>query len=373
MDAKVTDIIKIMNEIAPPALAEEKDNIGLQCGHPNQAVKKIRVALDPTMGVVNEAIQDDIDILITHHPLFFRPMTRIDFSKGAGAIVQLAAKNNMSLFSAHTNLDSVEGGINDLLSKKIGLTDTTVLGKPCSNDVYKLAVFVPVAYSQKILDILFQADAGRFGNYSCCSFTSEGTGTFMPEEGAIPFSGRINEVSKEKETKIEALVLKNNLTETIRLLKDNHPYETMAYDVYPVVTEIGMQGLGRVGILEEEVSLAELAADIKKKMALMNVRTAGDPNLAVKKVAVCSGSGSSLMDAFLLSGAQVYVSGDLKYHDARIVEESGRSLIDIGHFGSEHIVVKALSEIITNELKKRSLHVEVDTCGAEKDPFTIIT
>jgi len=372
MDAKVTDIIKIMNKIAPPTLAEEKDNIGLQCGHPDQAVKKLRVALDPTRQVVNEAVQDNIDILITHHPLLFRPLARIDFSKGAGAIIQLAAKSNMSLFSAHTNLDSVEGGINDILAEKIGLKDTTVLGRPYSNDVYKLVVFVPVAYSQKILDILFQADAGRFGNYSCCSFITEGTGTFMPEAGATPFSGRIDEISKENETKIEALVLKNNLSETIRLLKDNHPYETMAYDVYPVVTEMGTQGLGRVGVLEEEVSFDELAVGIRKKMALAHVKTAGDPNLKVKKVAVCSGSGSSLMNEFLLSGAQAYVSGDLKYHDARIAEESDLGLIDIGHFESEHIVVEALSEKITNELKKRSLQVEVDTCCSEKDPFMII-
>ena len=142
MELKVKDIINIMNNIAPPALAEEKDNVGLQCGHPDQAVKKIRVALDPTRAVVGKAIQDDISILITHHPLLFRPLQRIDFSEGAGEIVQLLAKNNMSLFSAHTNLDSAEGGINDILSEIIGLKDTTVLGKPYSNDVYKLVVFV---------------------------------------------------------------------------------------------------------------------------------------------------------------------------------------------------------------------------------------
>ncbi|MBW2219024.1 MAG: Nif3-like dinuclear metal center hexameric protein [Deltaproteobacteria bacterium] len=372
MDAKAIDIVDIMNQIAPSALAEEKDNVGLQCGYPDQTVEKVRVALDPTMQVVNEACQDHIDILITHHPLIFKPLRTVDFSRGVGSIIQQAAMNNMSLFSAHTNLDSVEGGINDILAGRIGLKDTAVLGMPYSNDVYKLAVFVPVEYSQKILDVLFKADAGRFGNYSCCSFSSEGIGTFMPEVGAKPFSGRINEVNQEKETKIEALVLKKNISATVKLLKENHPYETMAYDVYPVVSEMGRQGLGRVGILDEEVSLDVFAEGIREKMKLATVKIAGRSDLTVKKVAVCSGSGSSLMNEFLFSGAQVYVSGDLKYHDARIAEESERGLIDIGHFGSEHIIVEALAERIREELGKRSFNVKVDTCRSEKDPFTVI-
>jgi len=192
------------------------------------------------------------------------------------------------------------------------------------------------------------------------------------EVGAKPFSGRINEVNQEKETKIEALVLKKNISATVKLLKENHPYETMAYDVYPVVSEVGMQGLGRVGILDEEVSLDVFAEGIREKMKLATVKTAGKPDLTVKKVAVCSGSGSSLMNEFLFSGAQVYVSGDLKYHDARIAEESERGLIDIGHFESEYIIVEALAERIREELKKRSFNAEVDICRSEKDPFTII-
>lgn len=373
MKAKVADIIDIMNRIAPPALAEEKDNVGLQCGHPEQGVEKIRIALDPTWEVVQDACRDRIDILVTHHPLIFKPLTSVDFSRGQGAIIQQAATNNLSLFAAHTNLDSAESGINDVLAGIIGLKETTVLGKAYSNDVYKLAVFVPVDYSQKILDVLFKADAGRFGKYSCCSFFSEGTGTFRPESGANPFSGRIDEVSREDEVKIETLVLKRKISETVTLLKENHPYETMAYDVYPVVTEMGRQGLGRVGMVDNEPTLGEFAESIRKKMKLAGIKIAGRPGLKVKKAAVCSGSGSSLIDAFLHSGAHVYVSGDLKYHDARAVEESGLGLVDIGHFESEHIIVEVLAEKIREELRKTSFDVAVDACNIEKNPFTSIT
>jgi len=372
MDVKVIDIIKIMNAIAPPALAEENDNVGLQCGHPDQAVEKIRVALDPTIQVIREAIKDGVGIIVTHHPLLFRPLQRVDFSENTGVIIKLLAENNMSLFCAHTNLDSAEGGINDMLSGKLGLNDTAVLGKPYSNDVYKFVVFVPVAYSQKILDALYKTEAGRFANYSCCTFSSEGTGTFRPEEGAKPFSGTVNEVSEEKETRIETIVLKRHLSETIKRVKDIHPYETMAYDVYPLATEMGTQGLGRVGTLERETRLGELASVIKKKLGLSSLRVAGDPGMTVKKVAVCSGSGSSLLNAFLSSGAQAYVSGDLKYHDAKIAEESGRGLIDIGHVESEHIIVPSLCEKIRTELEQRSLSAEVDVCRSEKDPFMIM-
>jgi dinuclear metal center YbgI/SA1388 family protein len=372
MKAKVFDIISIMNEIAPPGLAVEKDNTGFQVGRPDQPVEKVWVALDPTKEVVSSACREKVDMLITHHPLIFNPMMKVDFSEHTGSIIHMAAENRLSLFSAHTNLDSAESGVNDILARIIGLKDIKVLGSPLADEVCKLAVFVPEAYEEKMLRVLFETGAGRIGNYSCCSFIAGGTGTFMPEEGSKPFTGKAGELSRVSERRIEIIVLKKDAANVVESMKKAHPYETMAYDIYPVISQEGKKGLGRIGVLHEETNLLNFARDIKEKMNLKTLKVAGRPELGVKKVAVCSGSGSSLMHDFMASGAQVYVSGDLKYHDARTVEEKNSGLIDIGHFESEIIIVDQLAKRLINALEQADLDVKVETCGLEKDPFTVI-
>jgi dinuclear metal center YbgI/SA1388 family protein len=287
MSATLADIVKIMESLAPSEFAEEWDNVGLQLGQMDWPVRTVWVALDPLLEVVAEACRNNVDVLITHHPLIFRPLRSINFSTPVGTIIQMAARNRLAIFAAHSNLDSVDGGINDVLAAKIGLTNLKALRKIKSPARFK-----------------------------------------------------------------------------------------MAYDVYPLLPpdmdEINQPGLGRVGELNATIELLPLARSIKKKLSLKSIKVAGKPDLPVSRVAVCSGSGSSLMSDFFESGAQVFVSGDLKYHDAREVEAANLGLIDIGHFTSEHLMVEILAQRLNKALSVHAMEVHVEACGLEKDPFMIL-
>ncbi|MFO7560713.1 MAG: Nif3-like dinuclear metal center hexameric protein [Desulfobacterales bacterium] len=371
MTATLSDIIQIMDSIAPIRLAEKWDNSGLQIGDARWPVKSIMVALDPAPGVVETACRKKKDLLITHHPLIFKPLSKIDLSSPMGGIISKAIQNRLALYSAHTNLDSATGGINDIIAERIGLKKLTVLSEPEEIEIFKLVFFVPADYERNLLDVLFKTEAGVIGNYQCCSFRSRGTGTYKPGASAKPFSGRVGEITHAEEIRIEAVVRKENLDSVITLLKEHHPYETMAYDIYPLSSEIGLQGIGRIGIIAKSTPLGQLADQIRQKLNLKNVRVSGNLELLVEKVAVCSGSGSSLLSDFLSSGAEVFISGDLKYHDARAAEDAGVGLIDIGHFGSEHLVVEVLAEKLNKAISAAELNVSVEACDLEQDPFIV--
>ncbi len=371
MSVKVSDIIRLMNEIAPQNLAENWDNSGLQVGDKNWPVKSIMVALDPLPDIVAEACRKKINLLITHHPLIFKPLSRIDFSTPVGSTIQLSVQNRLSLFAAHTNLDSASGGINDIISEKLGLKALSVLSKPEQLEKYKLVFYVPADHEKKLLEILFQTRAGVIGKYTCCSFRNQGTGTFKPGSSAKPFSGSIGVLSQVDEVRIETIVNRQDLDAVLALLKKHHPYETMAYDIYPLIPENGNQGLGRVGSLPDRLRLDQFSDQVRRVLNLASVRVVGDPGLMVEKVAVCSGSGSSLLGDFFASGAQVFISGDIRYHDARASEEAGVGIIDVGHFGSEHLVVNVLMQKLRDAILAKAMDVSIEACDLEKDPFVV--
>jgi dinuclear metal center YbgI/SA1388 family protein len=372
MTITVADVIKIMERLAPSHLAEKWDNVGLQVGRRDWPVKRIWVALDPAENVVASACQKKADLLITHHPLIFKPLKSLDFNTPAGDIIHKASQHQLAIFSAHTNLDSVSDGVNDVLASKIGLKNINVLQKIADSEVCKLVVYVPTEYEERILNALFETKAGKIGEYSCCSFRSGGKGTFKPEARAKPFIGEVSKISHADEVRVETVVPKGDLAGVIEHVRKNHPYQRMAYDIYPLLTSESRHGLGRVGEIDGETTLASFALKIKKELGLGMVKTAGPPNLLVRKAAVCSGSGSSLMNAFLSSEADVYITGDLRYHDARDAEVSGRGLIDVGHFASERIIVEVLAERLGNLLSESGSDVHVEACQLEKDPFLFV-
>ncbi len=372
MAAKISDIIKAMESFAPRHLAEEWDNVGLQVGQNDWPVKKVWIALDPAPDVVEAACSKDVDLIIAHHPLIFRPLKSIDFSTPVGYVINMAVRHRTAIFSAHTNLDSAKDGINDVIARRIGLKNLKVLGKFRGAENYKLVFYVPVEYEQKVLDSLFETSAGEIGNYSCCSFRNKGKGTFRPGSQANPFIGKPGETTQTDEIRIEAIVQKSDLKSVIQHVKKDHPYELMAYDIYPLITQENAQGIGRIGELDEEKKLADFALEIKKILKLKSVKIAGKPDLPVKSVSVCTGSGSSLINNFFSSGSQVYISGDLRYHDARAVEAANLGLIDIGHFASEHLIVEVLAERLQEVLVESEFDVKVEACKLEKDPFVIL-
>lgn len=372
MSAIVADIIKAMEAIAPSCLAEDWDNVGLQVGDINRPVKTIWISLDPSLEVVVAACNSKVDLLITHHPLIFKPLRSIDFSTNIGSIIKMAADNKMAIYSSHTNLDIVSEGLNDILAEFIGLKNIKVLGKHKQHENYKLVIYVPKDYENKILDAIFQTKAGIIGEYSSCTFRNSGKGTFRAGKTATPFIGKKGEINNADEVRIETVVKKKNLSEVIESVRSIHPYETMAYDIYPLLTNERSHGIGRVGELDKKIELKSLALKIKERLRLKSVKVSGNLEVSVKKAAVCTGSGSSMMKYFLLSGAQVYVSGDLRYHDALDVKAANLGLIDIGHFGSEHLIVDVLAKRLGNILAKAGMDLEVKPYRLEIDPFVTL-
>ena len=369
MTATVGDMIRILEQIAPAGFAEDWDNPGLQVGCSDWPVAKVWTALDPLPEVVSAACAEGVDLLVTHHPLLFRPLARIDFKTPVGRVLEQALTKRLSVVAAHTNLDSVPGGLNDILAERIGLTSLTGLSRSGLDGHFKLVVFVPQEAEEKVMLALSRTPAGRIGRYAGCSFRSPGTGSFTAEVGARPRRGAVGETTSVNEVRIETRLREKDIAEVIQCLRQVHPYEQMAYDLYRLADDAGRLGIGRVGRLSTPRRLCDLAGDIGEALGLKSVQMAGNPDLEVRKVALCTGSGSSLMKDFLASGAEVYVSGDLKYHDARDAQTAGRGLIDLGHFGSEHFMVQALSQRLKKMLDDEGLAVDVESCPFEEDPF----
>lgn len=367
----IADIAGIINKIAPVSLAEAWDNPGLQVGDPAAKVTRIMVALDPTSAAVNSAIASSCELLVTHHPLIFKPLKSISTATPGGALIQQAIRGGLSIISLHTNYDIASGGLNDLLAAKIGISDSKPLKVTTVSELVKLVVFVPVAHAENVRAALFPF-AVRLGNYSDCSFAVSGTGTFTPLSGAEPFSGTVGELAKVNEERLELLIERTHLTKAMKILLATHPYEEPAFDVYPLVNEGNKLGLGRIGRLPESLTLAEYAAYIKKTLQAPALRYVGDPATAISKVAVCSGSGASLLHEAKRSGADVLVTGDVKYHEARDAEDIGLTLIDAGHFSTEIIMVNEIKERLGLALVNSGYtDCQVEACQAESDPFRI--
>lgn len=370
MTTTTAEMIGLMHRVAPPNLAEEWDNCGLQVGRTDQPVDRVWVALDPSLDVVTEACASGLDMLITHHPLLMGDLKTVDFQRMPGQAIQMAAESRLSIFSAHTNLDSVEGGLNDLCAQRIGLSQTRVLADAKPLAYVKLAVFVPSDHEEQILAALEKTDAGTVGAYSACSFSVRGTGRFKPSDQASPFIGRAGEVSRVEEVRVETILAARDVDLVVQMLKDAHPYETMAYDVFPLAGEIGnAQGLGRIGSLPAPMPLGDFAQRVKTGFGVDTVKVAGDPGMMVRTVALCSGSGSGLMRHFLASSADVYVSGDLKYHDGMAAVDAHRALVDVGHFETECLVVGLLEERLKALAKEKKIDVQIEGYRKAKNPY----
>jgi dinuclear metal center YbgI/SA1388 family protein len=368
---KTADIVGIINKIAPVVLAEPWDNPGLQIGDPTAEVTNIMVALDPTPDVIDSALNASCQLLVTHHPLIFKPLKSISTATPLGTIIQKAIKGGLSIVSLHTNYDIARGGLNDLLAHKIGLSSCAPLKITASEDFVKLVVFVPAESLEKLRSALFPF-AAKLGNYSDCSFAAGGVGTFMPLDGAEPFTGNVGELSVVKEERLELLIPRQMLAKAVKALLAAHPYEEPAFDVYPLQNDGEKLGLGRIGRLPEPATLAEYVAQVRRALPSSSLRYVGDPDAKVSKIALCSGSGASLLHDAVRSGADVLVTGDVKYHEARDAEDLGISLIDAGHFPTEIIMVAEITERLGRALAESGYSgCRVESCRTETDPFRI--
>ncbi|TSB46743.1 Nif3-like dinuclear metal center hexameric protein [Alkalicoccobacillus porphyridii] len=325
------DVIRLFEEWAPQTLAVEGDRVGLMVGTLEQPVKRIMTALDVTEEVIDEAINEEVDLILAHHPLLFRPLKVIDTHTTQGRIIQKALFHNITIYAAHTNLDIAEGGVNDMLADALSLQHTRVLAPTVETPLVKLVVFVPTTHAEAVRKAIGDAGAGHIGEYSHCSYSLEGTGTFKPSEASNPFIGTVGEQEYVEEQRIETIVTESRISAVIKAMLDAHPYEEAAYDLYPLKQQGKSYGLGRIGELQETITLDALAEKVKQAFEVSTLRMIGDRNKRIKTVAVLGGDGNKYVQKAMHAGADVLITGDIYYHTAIDAIEDGFVLLDPGH------------------------------------------
>ncbi|MFC4768625.1 Nif3-like dinuclear metal center hexameric protein [Effusibacillus consociatus] len=372
MQTTVKDVIRVFEEWVSPNLAMEGDKIGLQIGNPANLVSKILVTLDVTEEVVDEAIQAGAQLIVAHHAIIYTSIKRIRTDSYYGRTIARLLANDIAVYVAHTNLDIAEGGVNDVLAELFGLQDVEILDRLHNLRLKKLVVFVPKDHHEQVLEAVCSAGAGWIGNYSHCTFNTSGTGTFKPEEGTNPFIGEKGKLERVEEVRLETIVPETSQEAVVRAMLAAHPYEEVAYDLYPLEIMGKPYGIGRVGTLEREYRLAEFAQYVKSKLGVPGIRIVGDRNNQIKKVAIVGGSGSEWIDASVGHGADVLITADLKYHDAQDALFKGLSLIDPGHNGMERIVVPVVANFFNQKFKELNWNTEAVSSRVLTEPFDFL-
>jgi dinuclear metal center YbgI/SA1388 family protein len=366
-----SDIFKIIEAWAPKSFAYDWDNIGLQIGSHTKPVKKIMVTLDVLETVVDEAIENEVDLIIAHHPLFFKPLNQINLDHWRGRLIKKLIDHDITVFAAHTNLDVATGGVNDMLADLLGLENKDILVETNQESLYKIAIYVPETHVSAITDALSNEGAGHIGNYSDCTFQTNGTGTFKPLSGANPFIGELDKIESVQEVKVETIVKNSNLSNTLTAIINAHPYEEVAYDVYPLNNKGESYGLGRIGTVKEAISLKEFIEQVKKVFEIDKVRVSGNLDSKVKRVAILGGSGEKYMYAALHKKADVYITGDMTFHFAQEAIEMGISVIDAGHY-IEQVMKQGTKKYLEEKISQEATldkSIEIMVSKKNTDPF----
>ena len=343
---KIKHLIAPLEAWAPRSLQEDFDNSGLQVGDPEAEVNHALVCLDCTEAVVEEAATKGCGIIISHHPVIFRGLKSLAGKSYVERTILAAIKHGIALYAIHTNLDNVLDGVNGEIAARLGLKPLGALA-PKVGQLRKLVVFVPHSQANQVRNVLFAAGAGHIGNYDECSFNLEGTGTFRGNADSNPHVGQRGERHHEAETRIEVVYPVHRESAILQAMIAAHPYEEVAYDLYPLANAHQVIGSGLVGEWGSPITEAEFLTKLKKVFGLQVIRHTRALGRPVRKVALCGGSGAFLIRAAISSGADAYITGDVKYHD--YFDADGKLLLaDIGHYGSEqftmHLIQRRLGE-----------------------------
>ncbi|WP_068674308.1 Nif3-like dinuclear metal center hexameric protein [Oceanobacillus sp. Castelsardo] len=363
-------VFQLMEKWAPKYLAYDWDNVGLQVGSHNQNVNKIMVTLDVLESVVDEAIRKEVNLIISHHPLLFKPMKQINFDSPQGRIIRKLINHQITVYAAHTNLDAAVGGVNDMLCQSIGIHSTDNLLETSAQRLLKIVVYVPKTHIKEIRNALSDSGAGHIGNYSHCTFQTEGQGTFKPLEGTNPYIGTADQLEFVDEVRMETIVPEEKVNKVISSILKAHPYEEPAYDIYPLKNSVKRFGIGRVGVLPQKLTLEELCKQIKQSLNISGLKVIGDLEKRVEKVAILGGSGEKYIQTAKQKGADVYITGDMTFHTAQDAWQMGLSVIDAGHY-IEKIMKKYTVDYLKNELKHHS-SIEILMSETNTDPFQFI-
>jgi len=339
---KIAEIIAHLESIAPPYLQEPYDNAGLITGDPQMSCSGIICSLDATEEVIEEAIQKKVNMVVAHHPIVFSGLKKLNGKNYVERALILAIKNDIAIYAIHTNLDNVLHGVNGKIADLLGLVNREIL-LPKQGTLKKLYFFVPIDHAEKLRQTIFEAGAGLIGNYSECSFSTAGEGSFKANELAHPFVGEAGKRHLENEYRIEAVFPSHLQENLIRALRSAHPYEEVAFDVVELSNPHPGIGSGIVGDLPEPLSGPAFLEKLKQVFGLPMIRHTAIPDKAVNRLALCGGAGSFLISKALAAGADAYITGDLKYHE--FFDADGRLLLcDIGHYESEQFTIDLLRE-----------------------------
>ena len=361
---RLRDIIKVLEEIAPTRYAESWDNVGLLVGDPEQDVSRALLAIDYTKEVAHERAGLGCELVIAYHPPIFQAIKRLT----SGSVAYDAAKKGVAIYSPHTALDVANGGTNDVLCDVLGVNKRWPLklaeGKSTQ---YKLVTFVPEEAVERVSNALFEAGAGRIGNYASCSFRSAGTGTFFGEEGTNPAVGQSGKLEQAAELRVETVVSIAKVSDVIKALRESHPYEEPAFDLNQLAAVPEGVGIGRVGEFDRPVERAELLERIKQGLEISHLLVAGPETGTAKRVATCAGACGDLLNDAMAQKVDLYLTGEMRHHDAIKAAAAGVTVVCTLHSNSERATLKRLKERLEKELPGLASHLS----QLDRDPFAV--
>jgi len=347
---KLKELLLYLESVVPPAFQESYDNSGLQVGDEEDMVNSVLLSLDVTEEIVDEAESNGCRLVISHHPLIFHPLKKISGHTPVGRIIRKAILNNISIYSMHTNLDIINGGVSYRMAQKLGLRDTEVM-IPLGDKLLKLVVFVPTSHADKVREAIFEAGAGYIGNYDRCSFNLTGEGTFRGGKDTSPYSGVQGKEQIEQEVRIETVLPDHIRSKVLKAMINSHPYQEVAYDLYRIENKMPGAGLGCVGNLDEsitETKLLEILGEVFGSKCIKHTALRGKN---IKRLALLGGSGGSFVGNAISSGADAFITADIKYHS--FFDADNKILLaDIGHYESEKPALEILHELITKKFPK---------------------
>ncbi len=357
---KLKEITRTLERLAPLSFQESYDNSGLQVGDPEMEINGILITLDVTEEVVEEAAVSGFNLILSHHPVIFGGLKSLTGRSAAERIVLEAIKKGIAIYSGHTNFDAVMGGVNTALANRLGLQDQKILD-PRKGELKKLVVFVPRDYLEKVRTAMFDAGAGHIGAYDSCSFNIDGVGTFRGSDQTKPFAGEKGKLSHEPETRIETIMPDHITGRVVEAMIGSHPYEEVAYDIYPLDNTFEHAGMGMIGRLEDPMDEEVFLNFVKDRFGVPVIRHSALLGKPVKRVALCGGAGSFLLGRAKASGADVLITGDFKYH--QFFDAEGRIVIlDIGHFESEQFTRELFYDLLKKKFPKFAIRLsETDT------------
>lgn len=376
----LAQVVRALDRRYPPATAQSWDSVGLVVGDPEQAVRRVLFAVDPVAAVVDEALEWGADLVVTHHPLFLRPVHSVAATTFKGSVVHRLLRGGTALYNAHTNADAAADGVADALAAAVGLVDTVPLVADPGPALDKHVVFVPVGDAEQVVDAMAAAGAGALGEYSRCAWSSTGEGTFVPSAEAHPAVGEAGERAHVVEARVEMVATRARRAAVVAAMRLAHPYEEPAFDVLELAALPGGTGLGRVGRLPTPTTLDAFAREVAAALPAtpQGVRYAGAPDLRVERVAVLGGSGDSELDAVRAAGVDVYVTSDLRHHPAseqreRALFESPTgvpALVDTAHFASEWPWLSRAAAALEQDLGATGATVSTRVSTLRTDPWT---